>query len=223
MTPLYGISAKRTSWKYSEDTVDKIESELAQKDAANQLTFKQVYKLQARQKKAKKKPYNPESIFCTGNHDDRARLYWEFNRDDFKARYPKMKCEDWLGFNRYYNKVFGFQYPAVIEGIVFSHNFVNGTSQASTVDGIIKIAAQSAVGFHSHKAEFKASQTATGRPIYGLQAGWFFDPDDKMLDWVGPMGGSDWTNTVVMLHGMDGSGYFEPEFISTKRLLKEYL
>lgn len=218
MGMLFGISARKKSYAFNNKTAAQVEAEIAHYLKANTYLWQPLDRLTARLKKSRKKQPSVHRTYCKGNHCDRAFLYHGFNTKDFKVK----DVDRWFPLLDYWDEMVDYQSPVVYDGIVFSHNFVNGTATASTCDTILKLNAQSAVAGHSHKAEFKATYTATGRPIFGLQAGWFADPDDDKPDWVGPQGGSDWVNGVFMLNGVDGTGYFEPEFISTERLLREY-
>lgn len=219
MSCLYGIHGKK-SWSFRPETADVVESELQRARLANELLFNETFNLANRRISQKKRPYWPITHYCFGNHDHRAVLYWNMNRGEFNER-TNQTLNEWLGFDEYWDNVHDFQKPIEIEGIVFSHHYTNGTAVASTVDTIGKLTAQSAVGFHSHKLEFKATKSVTNRPVYCMQGGWFSDPDDPTPEWA--TGGNDWYNCVVILNGVTGKGHFEPEVISTERLIKEYL
>lgn len=213
---LYGISGKR-SWSYKKETELSVSKELERIDEAHKRLFGPYKKYVEKNKKNRKKYSAVHSVLCEGNHDERPKLFYKYNEKNTPC-----VITDFFNPKDYYNEVFKYQNPVNIEGILFSHNFVNGTSTASTVDTIIKLAAGSAVGAHSHKGECSLTYNAVGRPTFGLQPGWFYDPDDARPDWVGAQGGGSWWNGVVYLHGVDGFGYFDPEYIGTPRLLREY-
>ena len=213
---LYGISGKR-SWTFKEETEIEVESDLCEISIAHNKLFG-VYKKTCEKARKNRKKLKPlRRVLCYGNHDIRALLFYKFNQNK-----TNRKIDELFDPRDFYDEIYAYQVPVEIEGILFSHNFVNGTSTASTVDTIAKLAAGSAVGAHSHKGECSLSYNAVGRPTFALQPGWFYDPEDPRPDWVGAQGGGSWWNGVTYLHGVDGSGYFDPEFIGINRLLKEY-
>jgi hypothetical protein len=214
----YGITTKR-SWSVNDTNYIEYVKDREHGQQASELMFNPLLKRNAKLLSWKKRPLETKRIFCLGNHDIRFTKFVELNPSSFEFCYKV----DPIGQNSYWDEIHPFQAPVEIEGILFSHNYVNGTSTASTVETISKLASQSAVGFHSHKGEFKASSTTTGRSLNTLQAGWFSDPEDPLPAWCGTQGGKDWWNGVVILHGVDGKGNFDPEFIRTERLLHEYL
>lgn len=220
---LYGVTAKK-SWNPKEELCKEVEEDLEQGYRAFSLMWAPFDKANDKLKKSKKKTTRrPNSIFCLGNHDARIE---HFVRVNFKFFQDRWGVDDPLKnvYNQeeHWDHIFPFQYPVEVEGILFSHNYSSGTATASTMDTILKLASQSAVGYHSHKGEFSAGYTATGRPAFVMQSGWFADPDETTPDWVGPQGGRNWWNGITILHGVDGRGTFEPEFMSTERLIREY-
>ena len=221
---LYGVTGKK-SWNTKEELVQEVETDIETGREAYTEMWRPLKEHNKTLRKRKKKCIKlPESHFCWGNHDERIRHYVNLNFLFFTERWETNDpLADVLQQKEFWDHEYDYQVPVEIEGILFSHNYSSGTATASTNETILKLAAQSAVGFHSHKAEFTSSQTATGRPTFILQSGWFSDPDDNTPDWVGPQGGRNWWNGITILHGVDGSGRFDPEFMSTERLIREYL
>lgn len=221
--PLYGINAKK-SWTPKKETVEIIEADIEHGTKAYETVWKPWEEYNKKLRSQKKKKLKIERIFCVGNHDERIFHFVRCNREYFAERWGvEDPLNDVLNQEEFWDEIHGYQIPVEIEGILFSHNYPSGTSTASTNDTILKLASQSAVGFHSHKGSWDHTSTATGRPTPIIQCGWFADPEESNPDWVGPQGGRSWFNGIVILNGVDGHGWFEPEIISTERLIREYL
>lgn len=221
---LYGISVKK-NWAFKVETADLIDGELEAGYQAYKRMWDPILKEQEKAKKRKKKPPAlPQRHWCIGNHDTRLAYYVKQNQEEFASRWAvNDPLEDVWNQNEFWEYQYPYQYPAEIEGILFCHNYVSGTNTTSKAETIQGLACQSAVGYHTHKAEFLASSTAKGDPVFILQSGWFADPDEVDPEWLGPQGGRNWWNGITILHGVDGTGRFEPEFMSTDRLIRDYL
>lgn len=221
--PLYGITSKK-SWTPKSETVVSVEQELETGVKASELLWGPLNKQNAKLKAQKRKQIDIESHLCLGNHDARIQHFVRVNLEFFQERWGvDDPMNDVLNQEDYWTFVHEYQKPIEIEGVLFSHNYTSGTATASTLDTILKLTSQSAVGYHSHKGEWTWSQTTTGRPTPIVQSGWFFDPEEGTPNWVGPQGGRNWWNGFVVLNDLDGTGKFDPEFFNTERLIREYL
>ena len=222
---LYGISKRKIT--ATEQLMKEVDYELQAVRDAIQRTYYPLYLLQQHQRHSKRKIYSPKKIRTLGNHCDRFRLLMEHNPEYFEDhRLDSYSIpydgEGSLFYDRFQVNNVPFQELVEVEGIVFCHNYVNGTSGISTADGLLKHTHQSAVTGHTHKAEWKPDHSAFGKPVYGLQCGCFLDPDDNGTDYAPDQAIKNWWTGIVILHGLDGSGYYEPEFIGARRLKELY-
>lgn len=218
----YGNQNRKTKL----DNTDYLENEILAIRKSQELIFTPAIKLQKKQKNGRKKVYRYLSELDLGNHDIRLQkaLADNVSSGTIPAHIDKHLPWHACHFNKYYSVINPYQTVHERFGIAHSHHFINGTSSASKVDTIVNIAMGSAIGGHTHKAEFSATYTGQLRPTFGLQAGVFMDPASEPLqDWLGPQGFTNWWFGFVMLHGIDGRGGFEPEFISVERLQREFL
>ena len=110
-----------------------------------------------------------------------------------------------------------------IDGINYSHYFTSGVmgrpcGGESPGLSLIKKQHESCVSGHSHVRDFSERTSPSGRKIFGLSAGCYFEHYE---DWAGPAN-MLWWRGLVVLNYVDGRGYADPAFYSIRNLRKEY-
>jgi hypothetical protein len=192
-------------------------------DAAMWRFMTPLLKLQNKQTKNKKKVYRPRLVFLIGNHDPQVRIprWVEAN--------PKMEGLLPADGATYFLQGFGFEvhdFLSVvdIEGIKFSHYFVNPHSaRKSPVGGMIDTMLKN-VGFsfvQGHQQGLKLAKhfLDEGTERLGIVAGSFYEHDE---DYMGVQGNaSHWRGIVLLDDVKNGSGDISE--ISLQRLKAEYL
>lgn len=173
-------------------------------------------------KKGKKK--QPYRVVLEGNHEQRLKRVLEYEPhlagDKFGISFKN------FGFEDYYHEVVEYdgQTPGVweLEGISFAHYLVSGL-MGRAIGGehhaysLISKHYTSCVVSHSHTADFAMRTDIRGKHIFGLVAGVY---QDYIPTWAG-QSGKMWWKGLVMLDSVE-DGYFDPQFISIKKLEREY-
>jgi hypothetical protein len=140
--------------------------------------------------------------------------------EDMRIKRALMDFDEVTGFSKY-DYVHEYLHSMLLDGIHYSHAFVNCGSKLRTAVDISSHTMTPTVSGDTHSYELVLKNAPmTGRPIHSLIAGVFFDPED-------PPGYYDPQNThspsgVTLLHVTDNQGSFDPEFISFKRLMRDW-
>jgi len=167
------------------------------------------------QTRNKKRQYKPRMVFLLGNHEarvDRAveddpKLDGVIGRQDFNLQsygwevYPYMEVVD-------------------IEGILFSHVFVNTSSLlknvlGGTIDNKLKAIGQSFVMGHQQQLQFGNRYLNCGKQHIGIVAGAFYQHDE---DYMGPQGNHHWRGCIMLNEVKDGAA--DPMFLSLNYFLR---
>lgn len=168
------------------------------------------------QSKWKKKKYNPTLIKCRGNHEHRIaraasespHLFGHISFDDLKEE-------------RYGWKVYDFLSPAVVDGICYKHYFTSGV-MGRPVGGVnharslVAKGLMSCVCGHSHMRDYYEDTDASGKKLFGLSVGCYFEHDEEYTS----ENDRFWRGLVKLNDVVDGSG--DPEFININRLKRLY-
>lgn len=171
----------------------------------------------ARRKKNKMKRWNPRLVFTMGNHEE--RILRAINNDPI--------LEGTIGYddfnlNEYGFEIHGYQEIVDIDGILYSHNFVNQKSLNKNLLGgsmdnrLSKIMRSFTMG-HQQVRMWGTSHDQLGRELCGLVAGAFYQHDE---DYAGPQGNHYWRGIVVKHEVENGS--YDPMWVSMNYLLKNY-
>lgn len=163
--------------------------------------------------------YRPRLVFTMGNHEE--RIARAINRNpaelDGIIGYSDLGLEDY-GF-----EVHDFKEIIQIDGILYSHLFVNQQSlMKSTIGGTItnrlqKIGHSFTMGHQQTKLTGEVT-TATGEVRRGLVAGAFYSHDE---DYLGPQGNHYWRG-IIMKHEVQNGNYDLME-VSLNYLVENYL
>jgi len=175
-------------------------------------------KMQARSKRNKKKGYNPRLVFTVGNHEYRiARAIHEDPRLKGTIGFQDLKLEE-MGW-----EVYPFLHIAEIDGILYSHYFVNPDSLkknpvGGTIENKLRIIGHSFSQGHQQTFQFGMRHDGLGRPKMGLTWGTFYMHDE---DYLGPQGNAR-VDGVMIKHEVKDGAYL-PMAVSMKYLLENWL
>lgn len=181
-------------------------------DAMERIRFK--FKQQKR-----KRPY---FVGFEGNHENRIKKAIahdpRLEGDRYGVSFSHLNTKDYFDdYHEYENSA-----PAIAEygGIDFAHFFSSGNF-GTAMSGkhhaytLLQNRHRSSICGHSHKRGVYFEDQAG---IVGLVAGCYKGADEG---WAG-QSNSSWWKGVVVLNEVDGTGRFEPEFVSLKRLEEVY-
>jgi len=170
-------------------------------------------------KKAKKK--KPFSVFLEGNHEHRVKRMLSYS----------FELEGTVGFkdfdlNNYYDEVVEYEgaTPGTVnvDGINYAHFFISGVkglpiSGVNAARTLLQKQHVSSTSFHLHTLDFSVETTGQNKKIFGLFAG---VGHDRIEDFAGGASHIWWPGVIIKREVDDG--YYEPEFVSFKRLKKIY-
>lgn len=173
-------------------------------------------RLQDKQRRNKKRVYDPRLVFCIGNHEQRIERHVEANAElEGFLGYGDLKLQE-LGW-----EVHDFLQPVQIEGIAFSHYFYNpmsGRPYGGTIHTKLKNIKHSFVMGHQQGLDIATVTNNLGQKLWGLVAGSFYMHDEG---YIGPQGQDHWRG-IVMLHNVR-NGNYNPCIIDMDYLLEQYL
>ena len=170
---------------------------------AMKLFLRPLRRLQYMQKKNKKRVYKPRLVFTTGNHDPAVRLprlYEQYPVLEGMIKEPNLEA---MGF-----EVYDFLDIVEIEGIRFSHYFVNPHSPKKAplggmIDTMIKNAGFSFVQGHSQGLKMGKHYLGDGTKRLGIVAGSFYDHDE---DYMGRQGNKAHWRGIIQLNEVKDGG-----------------
>lgn len=201
--------------KYFHDKSYK--KDIVSGNIAMNLFMAPIHREIAKRKKNKKKHWNPRLVFTVGNHEYRIQ----------RAINETPILEGTIGYDDFNLLEHGFeiheyQHVVEIDGILYSHNFVNQKSLNKNLLGgsmdnrLSKIMRSFTMG-HQQVRMWGTSHDQLGRELCGLVAGAFYQHDE---DYVGPQGNHYWRGIVVKHEVENGS--YDPMWVSMNYLLKNY-
>ena len=159
-----------------------------------------VWSLQKKQRKDRKKVYNPRLVFCLGNHEDRIMRHVNANPElEGKIGYHDLKLES-FGW-----EVHGFKEPVLVDGVWYAHYFYNPMT-GRPYGGRIHTRLQS-LGFsftmgHQQGLETAIKPLNNGETIRGLVAGSFYQHEEG---YKGPQGNDHWQGCIYKHEVKDGN------------------
>lgn len=171
---------------------------------AIQKLFKPLHSLQKHQRKNKKKVYKPRLVYLNGNHDPSVRLprlYEEMPVLEGMIKEPDLIK---LGFTEEH----GFLDIVDIEGIKFSHYFVNPHSAkkaplSGTIDTMLKNCGFSFIQGHTQTLKLGQHFLADGTQRLGIVAGAFYMHDES---YMGKQGNASHWRGILQLNEVKNGG-----------------
>ena len=163
----------------------------------------------------KKDGYNPQMIFCTGNHE--ARL------DRLANDMPELSGfvgVELLNLEAYGWEVYPFLKPAVVEDIHFVHFLANpftGKPYTGTAMAQLKTVGNSFVCGHKQILDVAIRPLLNGKHQIGIINGACYEQDE---DYKGPQGNNHFRGLTVLHEVEDGFGL--PMFVSLDYLKRKY-
>ena len=173
-----------------------------------------MWKLQEKQRKAKRKLYTPRMVMTLGNHED--RIDRAINND--------RKLEDLismgdLNYEQYGWEVYPFLDVVVIDGIAYSHYFASGVMgrPITSARTLLTRKHMSCFAGHQQGRQIAYGARADGREITAIIAGSCYEHDEGYLS---PQTNSHWRGFYV-LHEVD-DGAFDEMAVSIGYLHRKY-
>ena len=176
--------------------------------------FEPLHTYNHNQFKNKKKQYNPRTVMCLGNHEN--RINRAINND------PKLEglisIKD-LGYDVYWQETHDFLETVVIEGIAFSHYFVTGVAgrPSTTANAQMNKQHMSSIAGHQQGLQIATAHRADGTRLTSIIAGSCYEHNE---DYLGPQGNKHWRG-FLMLHEVN-NGSFDLMPVSLSYLNKKY-
>lgn len=167
----------------------------------------------------KQKLYKPRMVLLGGNHGQ-GRIERAINSD--------RKLEGTISVDDFKYKEFGWEYCDFkeivdVEGISFTHYFTAGLMDRpiggqNLARNILNKTHSNAVQGHCHTLDYATSTLTSGKRIFALVAGCYFD---HVEDYVTRRAQNEWWRGVCSLT-MDGGELEDISFITLKTLRREY-
>lgn len=182
---------------------------------AMELLFAPLKRLQAQQKRFKKKLYEPRLVFCHGNHEDR------FDRvANDMPEFEGFVGTDTLKLEDYGWEVYDYLQPVDIEGIYFVHYLANpftGRPYSGTAMGQLKQVGKSFVVGHKQCLDIAIRPTLDNKMQLGIINGASYPHDEG---YKGFQGNNHFRGVMMLNEVEDGFGLPCP--VSLDFLKKKY-
>lgn len=157
-----------------------------------------VGELNARQRRNKEKIYDPRTVMCLGNHEN--RIDRAINAD---AKLEGLISVNDLKYDEYWQEVYPFLEVVMIEGIAFSHYFVTGVAgrPASTANAQLNKKHQSCIAGHQQGLQIATACRADGKRVTSIIAGSCYEHEEEYL---GAQGNKHWRGFLMLHSAEDG-------------------
>jgi len=168
-----------------------------------------------KRRQQKMKLYRPRMVFLMGNHE--YRIHRAVNEDpklEGVIGYKDLDTEGW--------EVHEYQEVVDIEGILFSHNFVNPYSLtkgtlSGTIDNKLQKIGSSFVMGHQQILQFGTRHLSAGEPMIGIVIGAYYQHNEE---YMGPQGNHHWRGCCIL--NDTKKGYGDPMFLSLDYMIRKY-
>jgi predicted phosphodiesterase len=161
--------------------------------------------------------YNPELIFCMGNHENRISKFI-----DSEPRFEEIISTKDLRLSDMGWEEVPFLVPKKIHGCSFAHYFTSGV-MGRPISGLHQAASLLTKQFgtciqgHTHTYDHSVRTDSMGKSLHGLVAGCYFEHSES---WAGPAN-QMWRRGLSVLHNVK-SGDFDVEWIGMERIKAKY-
>ena len=174
-----------------------------------------ILELQASQKRAKKRTYNPRLIFTRGNHEERI----ERAIDDDAMLECLMDFEKDTNLTNYGFEVYPFLEVVVVDGVAYSHYFTSGVMGRPVSSARLMLTKKhmSCVMGHVQQRDIAFATRADGKRMTGIFAGVYSPHEEAYLN---PQTNEHWRG-LWMLHEVR-DGQFDEMPVSLAYLEKRY-
>lgn len=186
--------------------------------AAMMRLVKPIFDYNSKARQNRKKIYKPRMVFCMGNHE--YRIQRAVNTD---PRLSGAISLDHLHLAQFGWEVYNFLDIVTIDGISYSHYFINpdslvGTPIGGTIENKMKLIGTSFSMGHQQKRQYGNRYNGLGKEIHGLVCGSFYSHNP---DYLGPQGNNYWRGVIVKHEVNDGC--YDPCFVSLNYLVENWL
>lgn len=177
-----------------------------------------------RHKIRKMKVKRPYFIGLEGNHENRIKKALEYDPRISGERYgisfDNLDTKSW--YDEYHEYENSAPYIIDLDGVSYAHYITSGNSGSAMygeyhASSLLKKRFRSTTVAHSHKRDISFKDDAYPTPAIGLVAGCFKGGND---DWAGQSNNEWWKGVVIKRDIVNG--YYDPEFVSLKRLERTY-
>ena len=206
---MYDVGKVRAEGKrYCDDII-------AYRDAMDKL-IRPLHKYNNTHTRWKKKTYRPALHKCRGNHEYRIVRA----ASETPAMYNHLTYDD-LEETKHGWQVHDFLETALIDGIAYKHYFTSGV-MGRPIGGVnhartlVSKNHMSSVCGHSHLRGFEEDIDTTGKRIFGLVVGCYFEHDEEYTS----ENDRFWRGLVHLKDVREGQA--EPEFLSMESIKREY-
>ncbi len=172
----------------------------------------------------KSKRKQPRRVWLEGNHEHRLakaiNLQPELEGDRFGISYNDLDLRRWYNDAVFYNG--GTPGTIEIGGIHYAHYFVSGV-MGRPIGGehpaysLLSKQFRSCTAGHLHCLDLCRRTTVDGLPLIGLLAGCF---QDYEVEWAGEVNKLWWSGVIIKRNVEEGN--YDPQFVSTQQLRREY-
>lgn len=181
----------------------------------NRVLFAPLKKYQSKTVLGHRKRYEPHKLITLGNHED--RINRAVNND--------AKLDGTIGivdlkYGDYYDEVYPFLQPVVVDGIAYCHFFTSGVlgRPATSAAAQLNKKHMSCIAGHQQGLQIATGHRADGIRLTSVIAGSFYEHNE---DYLGPQGNKHWRGCLVLHEVQDGEFDLMP--VSLKYLKANYL
>ena len=177
-----------------------------------------------RKKPSIRKYKKPFWIGFEGNHENRIKRAIahdpRLQGEKYGISFGHLQTDNW--FDEYHEYQHSAPAIADYDGVSYAHYFASGNygtamSGIHHAYGLVQKRYSSTTVGHSHKRSIFFKDDANPHPAIGLVAGCFKGAEES---WAG-QSNLDWWKGVIIKRNIQ-DGYYEPEFVSLKRLRDVY-
>lgn len=179
---------------------------------AQRLLFDPIYKYNGKQRRTKHKVYKPRQVLTLGNHEQRiARAVSKDAKLDGLIKYRDLK------YAEYGWEVHDFLEVVEVDGIHYSHYFTSGVmgNPAASAKALLRTECRSSVMGHVQKMEMEWHPK---RNFISLFAGICYTHEE---DYLGKQNNA-LRPGIWLFHNVDGTGQFDPQWISLEQVMKDF-
>ena len=173
-----------------------------------------LWKLQEKQRKAKKKVYSPRMILTLGNHEDRIDRAIDNDR-----KLEELISIGDLNYEQYGWEVYPFLDVVVVDGIAYSHYFASGVMgrPVTSAQALISKKHMSCFAGHQQGRQIAYARKADGSEITSIIAGSCYEHDEGYLS---SQSNQHWRGFYVLHEVKNGS--FDEMAVSLNYINQKY-
>lgn len=196
----------------------RLKADIEAAQEARRLLTEPIRKRQAMQRQNKEKIWKPRLIALGGNHEQRIDRMMN-DKPELDGLYTQdvsdAKKQGW--------EWFPFLAPVTVAGVTFCHYLPNNIGKPSGAGkypaaAILREAFESIVTGHSHIWDIDKKKTASGRKVFSLVAGCYFEHEEHYAG----LSNQNWDRCVTILHDVKDGYAADIERISIETVKRKY-